>query len=80
MVSLRTRIADLEAATAAAELKSPLDGDELMAMFDQRPGRWIADVKDHLREMVIDGDLQPGDKVRASELAAVFLNLPTSTE
>jgi len=80
MTSLRTRIADLEAATAAAELKSPLDGDELMAMFDQRPGRWIADVKDYLRELVIDGDLQTGDKARAGELAATFLNLPTGVE
>jgi poly(A) polymerase len=76
MASLRTRIADLEAATAAAELKSPLDGDELMAMFDQRPGRWIADVKDYLRDLVIDGELQPGDKERGRELAAQFLNLP----
>jgi poly(A) polymerase len=78
MTSLRTRIARLEAETALAELKSPLDGVELMEMFGQPPGRWIADVKDHLRELVIDGELAPGDKERAREIAIEFLNLPQS--
>jgi poly(A) polymerase len=75
MTSLRERIRKLEEETAMAELQSPLDGNELMAMFAQPPGRWIADVKDHLRELVIDGDLAPGDKERAAELAKAFLNL-----
>jgi poly(A) polymerase len=56
-------------------MKSPLDGDELMELFVQPPGRWIADVKDYLRELVIDGELHPGDKQRAAELAATFLHL-----
>jgi poly(A) polymerase len=76
MTSLRERIVRLEAETAMAELQSPLDGNDLMAMFSQPPGRWIADVKDHLRELVIDGELAPGDKARAAELARTFLNLP----
>ena len=76
MSSLRERIRKLEKETAMAELQSPLDGNELMAMFAQPPGRWIADVKDYLRELVIDGDLAPGDKERAAELARAFLNLP----
>lgn len=76
MDSLRRQIARIETETALAELKSPLDGTELMAMFDQPPGRWIADVKDYLRELVIDGLLDPGDKARAAELATEFLNLP----
>ncbi|HQY31733.1 MAG TPA: HD domain-containing protein, partial [Thermomicrobiales bacterium] len=75
MTSLRTRIADLEAETAMAELRSPLDGVELMALFTQPPGRWIADVKDHLRELVIDGALAPGDKTAAAHLAAEYLHL-----
>jgi poly(A) polymerase len=78
MTSLRTRIAKLEEETALAELQSPLDGNELMAMFAQPPGRWIADVKDHLRELVIDGELAPGDKERARQIATEFLNLPES--
>jgi poly(A) polymerase len=76
MTSLRTRIAKLEEEHAMAEMKSPLDGVELMEIFQQPPGRWIADVKDHLRELVIDGELQPGDKQRAREIARDFLNLP----
>ncbi len=79
MTSLRTRIAELEAQTAADQLKSPLDGDDLMRLFAQPPGRWIADVKDHLRELVIDGELGPGDKEQASVLAAAFLNLPLAS-
>ena len=78
MASLRSRIAKLEAETALAELKSPLDGEELMEIFEQPPGRWIADVKDHLRELVIDGELAPGDKERAREIATEYLNLPES--
>ena len=51
---------------------------ELMELFQQPPGRWIADVKDHLRELVIEGELTPGDKERAREIAAEYLNLPKS--
>lgn len=66
---LRDHIARLEAAQALAELQSPLDGNELMAMFDRPPGRWIAEIKDHLRELVIDGDLAPDDKATATDIA-----------
>ncbi len=76
MDSLRTQIARIEEETALAELKSPLDGDEVMCLFGQPPGRWIADVKDHLRELVMDGELGVTEKERACELAAEFLNSP----
>ncbi len=66
---LRDHIARLEEERALAELQSPLDGNELMAMFDRPPGKWIADIKDHLRELVIDGDLAPEDKERATAIA-----------
>jgi poly(A) polymerase len=66
---LRDHIARLEAEHALAELQSPLDGNELMAMFDRQPGRWIAEIKDHLRELVIDGDLAADDKERAATIA-----------
>lgn len=66
---LREHLARLEEEQALAELQSPLDGNELMAMFDRKPGRWIAQIKDHLREMVIDGDLASDDKVRAARIA-----------
>jgi len=66
---LRDHIARLEAEHALSELKSPLDGDELMAMFDRPPGRWIAVVKEHLRNLVIDGELAPDDRESAEQIA-----------
>lgn len=66
---LRDHIERLEAEQELAELQSPLDGNDLMAMFDRRPGRWIAEIKDHLRELVIDGELASDDRERAAEIA-----------
>lgn len=69
VAALRAHVARLEAEHAMAELKSPIDGDELMAMFNRPPGRWIAQIKDRLRELVIDGELAPGDRETAARLA-----------
>lgn len=66
---LKDHLARLEAEQALEELQSPLDGNELMAMFDRPPGRWIAEIKDHLRELVIDGELASDDKERAAGIA-----------
>ena len=76
MAALRAHIARLEAELAMADLKSPLDGDQLMALFDRPPGRWIAEVKDHLRELVIDGELGPHDVARAEVIARQLLGEP----
>lgn len=69
IMGLRARIARLEAEHALAELKSPLDGDQLMRLFDRPPGRWIAAIKDHLRDLVIDGALAPNDTETATRIA-----------
>lgn len=66
---LRAHITRLEEEQALNEIQSPIDGNELMSMFDRPPGRWIADIKDQLREMVIEGDLAPDDTDRAREIA-----------
>lgn len=73
IAALRAHIQRLEDERALAEFKSPLDGDELMAIFARPPGRWIAVVKDHLRELVLDGLLAPDDKSRATEIAREML-------
>jgi poly(A) polymerase len=70
---LRAHIQRLEAEHALAELKSPLDGAELMAMFDRPPGRWIATIKERLRELVIDGELGPDDRDAAAEIARAMV-------
>ena len=61
------RVEAEEAAMLRAE--SPLDGKELMALVGRPPGPWIARVKERLSTMVLDGDLAPGDKAAATEIA-----------
>lgn len=69
IAALRAHVERLEAEQALAELKSPLDGDDLMRLFDRPPGIWIKHVKEHLRELVIDGALAPDDKATAERVA-----------
>jgi poly(A) polymerase len=73
IASLRAHIARLETERELDQWKSPLDGDELMRLFDRPPGRWIGEVKDQLRELVLDGELEPGDKDRALAIARQLL-------
>ncbi len=69
IAALAGHIRRLEEQYALDQLKSPLDGDELMAIFHRPPGRWIGQLKDHLRELVIEGTLAPGDRETALEEA-----------
>ncbi len=59
------------AALRAAEDKpeSPIDGVELMALFDRPPGRWVGTIKNHLAALVAAGELAPDDKQRATAIA-----------
>ncbi|HEX9038773.1 MAG TPA: Nif3-like dinuclear metal center hexameric protein [Ktedonobacterales bacterium] len=50
-------------------IRSPLDGNDLMALFGREPGPWLRVVKDRLLSLVIDGDLAPDDRERATEIA-----------
>lgn len=50
-------------------LKSPLDGNELMALFGRGPGPWLRPIKDHLLSLVIDGALSSDDKEEAARIA-----------
>ncbi len=74
--SLRAHFARVQEQAALASLESPLDGNELMRLFDRPPGPWIKRVKEHLRELVIDGDLAPDDRERAAAIAAQLLEEP----
>jgi poly(A) polymerase len=74
------RVAELEARARAlyaeaqrVPLKSPLDGLELMALFDRGPGPWLRPVKDYLLGLVIDGQLANDDKAGAEAAARQFL-------
>jgi poly(A) polymerase len=65
------RVEAEEAAALAAE--SPLNGDDLVALFELPPGPWIREVKDRLSEMVLDGELKPGDRAGAERIARRML-------
>ena len=54
-------------------LKSPLDGNELMALFNRSPGPWLRPIKDYLLSLVIDGVLSPDDKEEAARIARAFV-------
>jgi poly(A) polymerase len=60
-------IAERDAARLRAE--SPLDGNELAAIFRREPGPWIRTVKERLSAGVLEGDLEPGDREAALALA-----------
>ena len=69
VAELEERILELRAQEDIARLASPLDGVELMKMFDRGPGPWIKVIKDHLLELVLDGELGQSDVERAAEIA-----------
>ncbi len=73
---LRAHIARLEAERELDDLQSPLDGHELMARFERPPGIWIKQIKVHLRELVLDGELDPDDKVTAERIAREMMAAP----
>lgn len=69
VAELEERIQELREQEDIARIASPLDGLELMALFDRGPGPWIQPIKDALREMVIEGELAAGDKESAGPIA-----------
>ena len=70
---LEERCQRLKEEAERVPLKSPLDGNELMALFDRSPGPWLRPLKDHLLGLVIDGALSPDDKEAAARIARAFL-------
>jgi poly(A) polymerase len=69
VAELERRIQELRAQEDIARIASPLDGADLMRLFERGPGPWIQPIKDHLRELVIDGELQASDKDAALPIA-----------
>ncbi len=69
VTALRERIERLREEEEIEKLSSPLDGLELMALFNRGPGPWIRPVKDRLLSAVLDGQLAPDDKETATRMA-----------
>jgi len=72
VTELAERCQRLKEEAERVPLKSPLDGNELMALFDRGPGPWLRPIKDHLLGLVIDGALSPNDKEQAARIAKAF--------
>jgi poly(A) polymerase len=66
------RCRELLAREDVARLHSPLDGDELMALFGKGPGPWIKPLKDYLLDLVLEGQLDQDDKETATALVKRF--------
>jgi poly(A) polymerase len=70
---LAERCQHLKEEAERVPLKSPLDGNELMALFGRNPGPWLRPIKDSLLSRVIDGELAPDDKEGAEKIARSML-------
>ncbi|MBV9601282.1 MAG: HD domain-containing protein [Chloroflexi bacterium] len=69
VAELEARIRELRTQEDFARIASPLDGLDLMQLFERGPGPWIQPIKDQLKEMVIEGELAAGDKEAAAPIA-----------
>ena len=69
VAELRARCDSLMAEQDVTALDSPLDGHALMELFQRPPGPWIKPVKQHLLNLVLDGELAPEDTEGAAEIA-----------
>lgn len=67
--TLLKRIDDLNKEAEIAKISSPLSGEELMKMFNRKPGAWIKPIKAELLKLVLDGELSQDDKEKALEIA-----------
>ena len=75
---LEERVERLREEEETEKIKSPLDGNELMEMFDRQPGPWIREVKDRLLNAVLDGEIAPDDKEAAAAMAREMLGVATT--
>jgi len=70
---LEDRVKRLREEEETEKIKSPLDGNDLMAMFNRPPGPWIGVVKDRLLNAVLDGEITADDRAAAEALARGLL-------
>ena len=73
VAELAERCQRLKEEAERVPLKSPLDGTELMELFDRGPGPWLRPIKEYLLGLVIDGALLPDDKEKAAALAQEYI-------
>lgn len=64
----RDMVEEVARFTPVSQLESPLTGSEIMEITGLPPCKEIGTIKSMLTEMVIEGELAPGDKARAEQL------------
>jgi putative nucleotidyltransferase with HDIG domain len=65
LAPIRERVAEVSASTPADSLESPLSGDEIMALLEVEPGPEVGRLKQAILNEVLEGRIDPGDKVAA---------------
>lgn len=70
---LEARCRWLREAAERVPMKSPLDGDDLMRIFQREPGPWLRPVKEYLLGLVLDGEIAPDDVAGAEVRARRFV-------
>jgi poly(A) polymerase len=70
---LEERCQHLQEEAERVPIKSPLDGNELMQLFERGPGPWLRPLKEYLLGLVIDGALASDDKETATRLSREFV-------
>jgi poly(A) polymerase len=71
------RVRRLEEQASIQALRPPLDGNDLMRIFDRPPGPWIAPLKQRLLDLVIEGRLSPEDREAAERVVREEFGGPT---
>jgi len=73
---LRERIKLLNEQMESSKIQSPLDGNELMEMYNRKGGVWLQKVKNFLLNEVIDGRLAQNDKEGAKRMLEISILTP----
>ncbi|MDK3157591.1 HD domain-containing protein [Kamptonema cortianum] len=70
---VRRKLEEVQIATPAPKLTSPLDGHEIMALLGVDGGEIVGRAKEHLTELVLDGKLEPDDRQSARVLLSRWI-------